>query len=226
MQPGSISSSRRILFPGRNCRSETKPPFSYVPPIKRDEMLGYFFTVLGAPSPADVQEYAKVAGEAAWPRGEQVEQQLRALLTTGYAAFPSDPPTDFSVRYSLAHASCPAALALLTRMLCYSPTNRISLSQALRHEFLNPGHADVSVDSTVGDDGHERAKRTAVKLKQLDIEGLCSVRQTRRRTIGDLLRREAELIKLPETPRERRHTGGGHGHRRTPSNQSNDGMDA
>jgi hypothetical protein len=34
-----------------------------------------------------------------------------------------------------------------------------------------------------------------------------------------LLRTESELIKYPETPRERR----GHGHRRTPSGASNDG---
>ena len=109
-------------------------------------------------------------------------------------------------------------------MLRFSPDVRISSSSALRHSFLNPGHVDVSVDSTVGDGGHERAKRTAVKLKQLDIEGLCSDRKTRRKVIGDLLRREAELIKFPETPRERRHTAGSH--RRTPSNASNDGMDA
>ena len=133
---------------------------------------------------------------------------------------------DLGEKYNVARAQCPEALDLMVSMLRFAPDVRCSSSQALRHEFLNPGHADVSVDSTVGNDGHERAKRTAVKLKQLDIEGLCSVRQTRRRTIGDLLRREAELIKLPETPRERRHTGGGHGHRRTPSNQSNDGMDA
>ena len=129
-------------------------------------------------------------------------------------------PTDFSVKYSVAHAACPAACELLTQMLAYAPTNRISFSSALRHSFLNPGHVDVSVDSTVGDDGHERAKRTAVKLKQLDIEGLCSDRKTRRKVIGDLLRREAELIKLPQTPRS------GRSLRRTPSNASVDGMDA
>jgi hypothetical protein len=58
-----------------------------------------------------------------------------------------------------------------------------------------------------------------VKLKQLDIEGLCHDRKTRRQSIAQLLRTESELIKYPETPRERR----GHGHRRTPSGASNDG---
>ena len=102
----------------------------------------------------------------------------------------------------------------------------MSSSQALRHEFLNPGHADVTVDATVGDDGHERAKRTAVKLKQLDIERLCSDRRTRRQSIGQLLRTESELIKFPETPRDRRHSGAA-GHRRNPSGGAADGtMDA
>jgi hypothetical protein len=71
------------------------------------------------------------------------------------------------------------------------------------------------VDGTVGDDGHERAKRTAVKLKQLDIEALCQDRKTRirdRDKIAQLLILEAELIKLPARP----HSGRS-GLSRTPS---------
>jgi serine/threonine protein kinase len=201
-------------------------------------MLGKFHSVLGAPSQTDVEEFARMAGDviaartvffkssSESARQQAVEQTVR-LLTNGYSRLVPGPAVDFSVRYSQAHADCPSALMLLSQMLSYSPSKRISCSQALRHDFLNPCHADVTVDGTVGDDGHERAKRTAVKLKQLDIEALCQDRKTRRQNIGQLLRTESELIKLPETPRDRRLTGGGHGHRRTPSGASHDGvMDA
>ena len=210
MQPPATRPSKDPLFPGRYCFPlSPRQERGYNPATDKTDQLNVIFSVLGTPSPDDVDKLRS---------DPETKKYLKRLA-------PVD-ALDLGEKYNVARAQCPEALDLMVSMLRFAPDVRCSSSQALRHEFLNPGHADVSVDSTVGNDGHERAKRTAVKLKQLDIEGLCSVRQTRRRTIGDLLRREAELIKLPETPRERRHTGGGHGHRRTPSNQSNDGMDA
>ena len=64
--------------------------------------------------------------------------------------------------------------------------------QALRHKFLKPSLADLTVDATAGDDGHEH---TTVKLQLLDIE-LLQLDGGDRATTGELLMREAELTKL------------------------------
>jgi hypothetical protein len=164
-----------------------------------------------------VEELARAAGEAAVfkvpaaasaadresTRLQAVEQTVQ-LLTTGYDTCQGiSAPVELTAKYSAAAAECPAAVSLLDQMLAYSPTRRITCSQALQHEFLNPDHAVVNVDGLVGDDGHERAKRTAVKLKQLNIEGLCHTNGRRDRAkIAELLITEAQLIKLPLTPRE------------------------
>jgi serine/threonine protein kinase len=222
MQPRPLLPNR-VLFPGNSCRSETR---DYSSSIHANEMLGKFHSILGAPSQTDVEEFARMAGDVMSARAsffksssesarQQAVEQTQRLLTNGYSRLVPGPTVDFSVKYSQAHADCPPALMLLSQMLSYSPSKRISCSQALRHDFLNPGHADVTVDGTVGDDGHERAKRTAVKLKQLDIEALCQDRKTRirdRDKIAQLLTLEAELIKLPGRP----HSGRG-GFSRTPS---------
>jgi serine/threonine protein kinase len=210
MNPAANSTSHfRVLFNGASCRSETK---DYKTPVYANEMLGKFFAVLGFPSQLDIEEFARIAGAANAAKvhsaasdsdresiRQQAFEQTVKLLTDGYSSIAKVVPfpVNFALKYSAAASACPAALSLLLQMLTYSPSNRCSCSQALRHEFLNPGHADVTVDATVGDDGHERAKRTAVKLKQLDIETLCQ-HYTRRdsSTIGELLMREAELIKL------------------------------
>jgi hypothetical protein len=79
-------------------------------------------------------------------------------------------PVDLAAKYSTANTECPAAVALLLRMLTYSPfhpSNRISCSEALRHQFLNPDGADAAA----GDDGHERAERSAAQLQHLNIDG-------------------------------------------------------
>lgn len=145
--------------------------------------LGKFFPVLGQPSQQDVAEYARAAGQAAVskvPRtaSDAVRESARQhavdemveFLTTGYkTCLGSFAPVDLAAKYSTAHAECPAAVALLLRMLTYSPSNRISCSQALRHQFLNPDGADVAA----ADDGHERAERSADKLQHLDIDRLC-----------------------------------------------------
>jgi serine/threonine protein kinase len=209
MQPAAVTSSpHRVLFPGCLCRSETK---DYKSPISSNELLGKVHAVLGLPSEADIDEFACVAGQAvrassfSEAAAQQAELETRELLVKGDSRLVTS-PVDFNVKYSKAGADIPSALSLLSQMLCYSPSKRISCSQALRHEFLNPGHADVTVDSTVGDDGHERAKRTAVKLKQLNIEGLCSHSCARRdrAVIAQLLRTESELIKFPDMS----HVGG------------------
>ena len=226
MQDSFKISALRVLFPGRFCRSEKlSPGFSFPPSdVLRDEMLAKFHAILGTPSAEAVGELALMAGEAMFAKTSseaertREEEGIKNLLTNGYSSLPD--PVDIRIKYRRSHEECPAALLLLAEMLTYSPSQRISSSSALRHDFLNPDHrADITVDSLVGDDGHERAKRAAVKLKQLDIEGLCHDRKTRRQSIAQLLRTESELIKYPETPRERR----GHGHRRTPSGASNDG---
>jgi len=212
MQPPALRPSKDPLFPGRSCfpLSPRTAERGYTPATDKTDQLNVIFSVLGNPSEDDIQRL---------PTDESTKGYLRRL--------PRNEAADLGAKYSVAHAACPGSLDLLLSMLRFSPDQRISSSQALRHDFLNPGHADVTVDGTVGDDGHERAKRTAVKLKQLDIEALCQDRRTRRQNIGQLLRTESELIKLPETPRDRRLTGGGHGHRRTPSGASHDGvMDA
>jgi serine/threonine protein kinase len=211
MQPG-FSVSHRVLFPGDMCRSETKDYKSSVYPR---ELLAKFHDVLGPPSQEDVDEFAQVAGKAMYAKTSrnaseaacesarsQAVSEIKQLLTTGFSKLVSI-PFDFSTKYRQAHADCPSALSLLVAMLAYSPSKRISSSQALRHDFINPAHADVSIDSLVGDDGHERAKRTAVKLKQLDIEGLCHHPKplSHHRTVRDplkiaeLLRTEVELHK-------------------------------
>jgi serine/threonine protein kinase len=214
-ETASAAQATRILFHGSECRSETKV---YALPVYANEMLGRFFAVLGKPSQEDVEEFARAAGEAAVfkvpatasaadresTRRQAVEQTVQ-LLTTGYDSCQGiSAPVGLTAKYGAAAAECPAAVSLLGRMLAYSPTKRITCSQALQHEFLNPGHEVVSVDGLVGDDGHERAKRTAVKLKQLDIEGLCHHKPNGRRDrakIAELLITEAQLIKLPLTPR-------------------------
>jgi serine/threonine protein kinase len=182
----------------------------YNPATDQTDQLNVIISILGNPSNDEIERL---------PCDAPTKQYLRRLSRVE--------PADLRSKYSVAFATCPSALDLMVNMLRFAPDIRISSSQALRHEFLNPGHADVTVDSTVGDDGHERAKRTAVKLKQLNIEVLCQDRRTRRQNIGQLLRTESELIKHPETPRERRLTAGGVGHRRSPSGSSIDAsMDA
>jgi serine/threonine protein kinase len=204
MQPGFIV-SLRVLFPGDMCRSETREYKSSVYP---KELLAKFHAVLGPPSQDDVDELAHLAGKAMYAKTSrnaseaacesarsQAVSEITQLLTTGYSKLVSI-PFHFSTKYSQACADCPSALSLLAAMLAYSPSKRVSSSQALRHDFINPAHTDVTIDSLVGDDGHERAKRTAVKLKQLNIEGLCHHRTVRDPLkIAELLRTEAELHK-------------------------------
>jgi serine/threonine protein kinase len=152
-----------------------------------------FFPVLGKPSQQDVEEYARAAGEAAvsevveyrgTARDDYAESFRRKavdevvqVLTTGKISLygietwqgGSAPisPVDLAAKYSTANTECPAAVALLLRMLTYSPSNRISCSEALRHQFLNPDGAEAAA----GDDGHERAERSAAQLQQLNIDG-------------------------------------------------------
>jgi serine/threonine protein kinase len=204
MQPLATRPPKDPLFPGRSCFPlSPRQEKGYNPATDRTDQLNVIFSVLGSPSVPDIDRL---------PSDPQTKQYLKRLARVE--------PADLSQKYSVAHAACPGALDLLKSMLQFAPDLRISSSSALRHDFLNPDHrADITVDSLVGDDGHERAKRAAVKLKQLDIEGLCHDRKTRRQSIAQLLRTESELIKYPETPRERR----GHGHRRTPSGASIDG---
>jgi serine/threonine protein kinase len=205
MQP-DFHTSLRFLFPGSMCRSEFKP-LNFKPPVHASEMLAKYHSILGPPTLDDVAEFAHMAGEAMYARTsqcaseaareaarQQAVEEVTLLLTTGYS---KSIPVEIPIKYSKAHNDCPSALVLLVQMLTYSPAKRISSSQALRHDFLNPGHADVTVDSLVGDDGHERAKRTAVKLKQLDIERLCHHYSRRDNAkIAELLSTEAELHKL------------------------------
>jgi mitogen-activated protein kinase 1/3 len=194
MQPGLRDTSQRVLFPGRFCRSETG---NYTQSIRHDELLGAFFIALGEPSCSDVEELAVKAGEAAGPRAEK---ETRNLLRS-YPQRPPHAPTDWKAKYSAAIAKCPAALQLLTQMLTYSPAKRVTLSQALRHDFLNPDHAQVSVDSLVHSDrGHEMAMRSAVAIRQLDIErrirNPTNPRVKRdRKIIAEMLIRECELMK-------------------------------
>jgi serine/threonine protein kinase len=212
MQPPAIRPTKDPLFPGRSCFPlSPRQERGYNPATDKTDQLNVIFSVLGSPSNEDIERI---------PCDLPTKQYLRRLGRVE--------PANLHTKYSAAYGACPEALDLMVSMLKFAPDLRVSSSQALRHEFLNPGHADVTVDATVGDDGHERAKRTAVKLKQLNIEGLCSDRRTRRQSIGQLLRTESELIKFADTPRERRHTGGGQsGHRRSHSGASNDGvMDA
>jgi mitogen-activated protein kinase 1/3 len=213
MQPPATRPSKDPLFPGRSCFPlSPRQERGYNPATDKTDQLNVIFSVLGSPSNEDVERI---------PCDLPTKQYLKRLGRVE--------PADLRAKYSAASAACPDALDLMVNMLKFAPDLRVSSSQALRHEFLNPGHAVVTVDGLVGDDGHERAKRTAVKLKQLDIEGLCSDRKTRRQSIGLLLRTESELIKFPDTPRERRLTGGGQpggqpGHRRSLSGASNDGV--
>ena len=157
-----------------------------------------------------MDEYAHAEGNAAVPRfGESnrlsAEKDIVEILTThkrqnGWNQKVDETcrssPVDFAAKYSTAHAECPAAVALLLRMLTYSPSNRISCSQALCHQFLNPDGADVAA----GDDGHERTGRSAAELQQLDIDGLCYLghhesrsRFLDREQIYALLMREAQV---------------------------------
>jgi mitogen-activated protein kinase 1/3 len=194
MEPGLRDASQRALFPGRFCRSEIG---NYTQSILHDEMLGAFFITLGEPSCSDVEELAVKAGEAAGPRAEK---ETRDLLRS-YPQRPTHAPTDWKAKYSAAGAKCPEALQLLTQMLTYSPAKRVTLSRALRHGFLNPDHAEVSVDSLVhSDHGHEMAMRSAVVIRQLDIErrirNPTNPRVKRdRKIIAEMLIREAELMK-------------------------------
>ena len=224
MQDSFKISALRVLFPGKFCRSEDRPVF--IPPIAPDEMLAKFHAILGPPSAEAVGELALMAGEAMFAKTSSEAERTRAvegiknLLTNGYSSLPV--PVDIRIKYRRSHEECPAALSLLAEMLTYSPSQRISSSSALRHDFLNPDHrADITVDSLVGDDGHERAKRAAVKLKQLDIEGLCH-HSTRQKTkdsakIAELLMMEAQQHKLFQTTScsgsaETSHTGGTRDH--------------
>jgi serine/threonine protein kinase len=207
MQPGFIV-ARRVLFPGDMCRSEMK---EYKSPVHPKELLAKFHAVLGPPSQEDVDEFAHVAGKAVYAKTSrnaseaacesaqsQAVSEITQLLTTGLSKLVSmsSIPFDFTTKYSQAYADCPSALSLLVAMLAYSPSKRISSSQALCHDFINPAHADVTIDSLVGDDGHERAKRTAVKLEQLNFEGLCHHRTVLDPLkIAELLRTEVELHK-------------------------------
>jgi mitogen-activated protein kinase 1/3 len=194
MQPGLRDAYQRAIFPGTYCRSETG---NYTESIRLEEMLGAFFITLGEPSSSDVEELAAKAGQAAGPRAEK---ETRDLLRS-YPERPPHSPADLKAKYSVAGARCPEALQLLTQMLTYSPTNRISFSQALRHDFLNPEHTEVSVDSVVHSDrGHEMAMRSAVAIRQLDIErrirNPTNPRVKRdRKIIAEMLIREAELMK-------------------------------
>jgi hypothetical protein len=218
-QSASAASTFRVLFPGKSCRLETADSArpNYDLPVFANEMLGKFFAVLGRPSVQDVEEFARASGDAAAAEVSetvhadlcesvrlQAEDDIVQLLTRGYETCTGiSAPVDFMAKYSAAASECPAAVSLLVQMLAFAPSKRISCSEALQHDFLNPIHVPVTVDGTVGDGGHERAMRTAVRLKQLNIEGLCRDEFGNRDSakIGELLIREAELIKLPLTPR-------------------------
>jgi len=171
------------------------------------EDLGKFFPVLGEPSQQDVEEYARAAGEAAVskvpatasdavrePARRHAVEEMVEFLTTGYKTLRgSFAPVDLAAKYSAAHAECPAAVALLLRMLTYSPSKRISCSQALRHQFLNPDGADVAAV----DDGHEQAECSADRLQQLDIDRLCyRNRRLDRDRIYAFLMTEAQALKF------------------------------
>ncbi len=138
-----------------------------------------------------MEEYARAAGEAAVSNvvekhgtrsDASIESSRRRavdtvveVLTTGkfyghelwQGGSAPISPVDLAAKYSTANTECPAAVALLLRMLTYSPSKRISCSEALRHQFLNPDGADAAA----GDDRHERAERSAAQLQQLNIDG-------------------------------------------------------
>jgi hypothetical protein len=161
-----------------------------------------------------VEEYAQMAGEAAVYKVLQkranasdtaVEcarrravDEIVEVLTKGYETCEgcSCAPVDFPAKYSGANAECPAAVALLLRMLTYSPSNRISCSQALRHHFLNPDGAD----------GHE-LNCSAVQLQQLqqlqqlDVDERCyrdgQVRRLDLASINALLMRRLFCYSMP-----------------------------
>jgi hypothetical protein len=160
-----------------------------------------------------VEEYAQAAGEAAvykvlqkratasdtaieCARRRAVDDIVEAL-TKGYETCEgcSCAPVDFPAKYSGANAECPAAVALLLRMLTYSPSNRISCSQALRHHFLNPDGAD----------GHDLdcsavQLQQLQQLQQLDVDERCyrdgQIRRLDLASINALLMREAQILKF------------------------------
>jgi hypothetical protein len=221
----------RILFDFRPTLNSSRDDPGLFVSTKYENFVN-FFPVLGKPSQTDVDEYVHAAGNAAVPRfGEfarrREEERIVEVLTTGSKTRTKSPnpkrqyawdqkvdmsdqscaPVDFAAKYSTAHAECPAAVALLLRMLTYSPSNRISCSQALCHQFLNPDGADVAA----GDDGDERTGRSAAELQQLDIDGLCyqdtdtsgipfphasRYRYLNRPQIYALLMREAQVLKF------------------------------
>jgi hypothetical protein len=153
----------------------------------------YFCAVLGAPSAEDIDELAQSAFDAG---GETAKIETAALLKScSSLCFSPEQRVVFSERYSHAAAVCPEALQLLERMLSYSPSKRVSCSAALRHSFLNPHSADVSVDAFVGEDGHARAKRAAVSIRQLHLEQQCANPSTLFKTIADLLAAEAVIMR-------------------------------
>ena len=179
MQQPTERPAKDTLFPGQSC-FPLSPRQDQHPALDKTDQLNVIFSVLGSPSSSDIKRL---------PCDDPTKMYLSGLARVE--------PANLSQKYSVAHATCPLALDLMKSMLQIAPDLRVSSSQALQHDFLNPGHAGVSVDSLVGDNGHERAKRSAVKLKQLDLEGMCSEPKTRRQNIAQLLRRESELIKLP-----------------------------
>ena len=116
-----------------------------------------------------LQKRANASDTAVECARRRAVDEIVEVLTKGYETCEgcSCAPVDFPAKYSGANAECPAAVALLLRMLTYSPSNRISCSEALRHQFRNPDGADAAA----GDDRHERAERSAAQLQQLNIDG-------------------------------------------------------
>jgi hypothetical protein len=199
--------SSRVLF-----GHEPSAHISFDFPFFKHEYFAKFFPVLGKPSQQDVEEYARAAGVAAVSKvvekrgtSSDAESARRSavgeiveVLTTGYETWQGgrSPVDTLAAKYSGANTECPAAVALLLRMLTYSPSNRISCSQALCHQFLNPDGADVAA----GDDGHERVDRSAVQLQQLDMDELCYRDAPMTRLdparINARLMREAQVLKF------------------------------
>ncbi|KAK1442042.1 STKc MAPK [Babesia gibsoni] len=109
------STARSPLFPGSSCFPLSPDNKNSSDKARDNDQLNMIFNIIGTPSEADIAAIAK----------PDVRRYVRM--------FHKRSPIDFRKRF---RASSPLAIDLLKRMLTFDPEKRITVNDALKHEYF------------------------------------------------------------------------------------------